>query len=69
MYDFYVPYKNNLAEQDVRMIKVQQKVSGSFWIQEGAGKFRLIRSYISTVKKCGQSVFKHIRVALFNSAE
>ena len=64
MVDLRAPIDNNLAERDVRMIKVKQKISGTFRTRTGAETFCAIRSYISTVRKQGDSVIQAIYDAL-----
>ena len=64
MDDPEVPFDNNLAERDIRMSKVQQKISGGFRSDQGNTAFDHIRSYIATAIKQGISVLKAIQAAV-----
>jgi len=51
--DCTIPFDNNQAEQDLRMLKVQQKIAGSFRADTGSEAFACIRGYLSSMRKQG----------------
>jgi len=63
MTDFNVPFTNNLAEQDLRMMKVKMKISGSFRTLEGAQIFAGLRSVVSTARKQGCNILQTLTAA------
>jgi transposase len=64
-----VPFSNNQAERDGRMMKLRQKISGGFRSLEGATDFALIRSFVSTAKKQGWNIIEAITRDPANLAE
>jgi transposase len=62
--DFAIPFDNNQAEQDLRMFKVQQKISGCFRAAAGAEAYCRIRGYVSTLRKRRQALL-HALQAVF----
>ena len=55
LHDAGVPFTNNQAEQDLRMMKLRMKISGSFRSERGAHDFATLRSVLSTAKKQGRN--------------
>jgi transposase len=64
LHNLAVPFDNNLAERDLRMIKVQQKISGCFRSFAGATAFCRIRGYLSTLRKQGLALLNALEQVL-----
>jgi transposase len=67
VHNFFVPFDNNLAERDIRMIKTKIKVSGCFRSLVGAQNYLKIMSYVGTAKKHGISAYEAIRQAILGN--
>jgi transposase len=62
--DFTIPFDNNQAERNLRLLKVQQKVSGSFRSDRGADAFACLRGYLSTLRKQGGALLAALETVI-----
>ena len=69
IHNFMVPFDNNQAERDIRMIKTKTKVSGCFRSETGAKNYLKIMSYIGTAKKQGINPYEAIHKAILGTPE
>jgi len=60
MKDPSIPFTNNQAERDLRMMKLKQKISGTFRSEKRARNFCRVRGFISMIKKHGRQVFPEL---------
>ena len=67
--NFHVPFDNNQAERDLRMIKAKTKVSGCFRTEKGAKEYLNIMSFVSTAKKLGKNAYEAIKNAVSGSPD
>ena len=58
--DLEVPFTNNEAERDLRMMKLRQKISGGFRSGKGAENFAILRSVITTARKQGWNIIESL---------
>ena len=63
MYNFNIPFDNNLAERDLRMVKAKKKISGCFRSDKGGEAYTDCKSYISTMKKQKKNLYESIKLA------
>lgn len=67
IHDFSVPFTNNQGEQDIRMVKLKQKISGCFRVFRGGEIFCRVRSYISTARKQKWNIWEALAAAIRGS--
>lgn len=65
--DLTIPFDNNQAERDLRLLKTQEKVSGCFRSDVGAEAFARLRSYLSTLRKQGVALLGALRTLVTGS--
>jgi transposase len=64
IYDFSIDFTNNQGERDIRMIKLKQKIAGTFRALHGGETFCRVSSYISTARKQGWNIWDSLADAI-----